>query len=296
VPAKVVVIDNFVRGSLANLDSVLSDPRLEVVRGDIRDAATVRRLTDGADAVLHAAALRITACAEQPREALEVMCVGSFNVVEAAAAAGVRKVVAASSASIYGAATAFPTSETHHPYNDETWYGANKTLLEGLLRSFRAMYGLPAISLRYFNVYGEGMDVHGKYTEVLVRWMERIDAGLPPIILGEGSQSMDFIHVSDVARANVLALEAEVEDGAFNIASGTETTLRSLAAALLQAMGSNLTPCGAPARGSTAVPRRLADVTRARDILGFEAEIKLEEGLQRLVAWWRAQAEGAVRT
>ena len=286
---EIVILDNLVRGAVSNLGSALDDRRVELVRGDVRDAATVRRLTQGADAVFHAAALRITACADDPREALDVMCTGSFNVVEAAAEAGVRKIVAASSASIYGAATTFPTPETHHPYNDETWYGTSKTMLEGLLRSYRAMKGLPGISLRYFNVYGEGMDIYGKYTEVLVRWMERIDAGRPPLILGDGHQSMDFIHVADVARANVLALEADAESGAFNIASGTETTLRDLAAALSAAMGSDLGPEWGPARGATAVPRRLADTTRARDVLGFEAEIGLDEGLQRLVSWWRAQ-------
>lgn len=290
---KIVILDNLVRGSLSNLGSALDDRRIELVRGDIRDVATVRRLTRDVDAVLHAAAVRITACADDPREALEVMCVGSFNVVEAAADAGVRKIVAASSASIYGAADTFPTSETHHPYNDQTWYGTSKTMLEGLLRSYHAMHGLPGIALRYFNVYGEGMDIYGKYTEVLVRWMERIDAGIPPLILGGGDQSMDFIHVADVARANVLALEADVETGAFNIASGTETTLRDLAAALSAVMGSDLEPEWGPARGPTAVPRRLADTTRARELLGFEAEIGLHDGLERLVAWWRAQAAKA---
>jgi UDP-glucose 4-epimerase len=197
--------------------------------------------------------------------------------------------VAASSASVYGAATAFPTSETHHPYRNATWYGACKTMLEGLLRSFHAMHGLPSVSLRYFNVYGEGLDVHGKYTEVLVRWMERIEAGLPPLILGDGGQSMDFVHVDDVARANVLAFETDADDETFNVASGRETTLRQLAAALLDVMGSSLEPEFAPARGSTAVPRRLADVGKARDVLGFEARIDLDEGLERLVRWWRSQ-------
>ncbi len=158
------------------------------------------------DAVIHMAALRITACAADPREALEVMCDGSFNVVDAAQAAGVKKVVAASSASIYGLADTFPTREDHHPYNNRTWYGASKMMLEGLLRSFNDMYGLPYVALRYFNVYGPRMDIHGKYTEVLIRWMERIAAGQPPLILGDGKQTMDFVYIDDVARANVLAL------------------------------------------------------------------------------------------
>jgi UDP-glucose 4-epimerase len=289
-PARVVVVDNLTRGSPANLGPNLNDSRLEIVRGDIRDAELVRGLTKDIDAVIHAAALRITACAEKPREALEVMCIGSFNVVEAAAAAGVQKIVAASSASVYGAAEDFPTRELHHPYGNDTWYGACKLMLEGLLRSLHASSGLPGISLRYFNVYGEGMDVHGKYTEVLVRWMERVDAGKPPLILGDGEQSMDFIHVDDVARANLLALRSDVCGDVFNIASGRETTLRELAAALLAVMESDLEPEFGPARGPTAVPRRLADTCKAREILGFEARIELSEGLRRLVRWWRSEA------
>ena len=290
-PARVVVVDNLTRGSLANLGPNLNDSRLEIVRGDIRDAELVRGLTKDIDAVVHAAALRITACAENPREALEVMCIGSFNVVEAAAAAGVQKIVAASSASVYGAAEDFPTRELHHPYGNDTWYGACKLMLEGLLRSFHAMSGLPGVSLRYFNVYGEGMDVHGKYTEVLVRWMERIDAGIPPLIMGDGEQSMDFIHVDDVARANLLALQSDVCDDVFNIASGRETTLRELAAALLRRRWNPIsTPEFGPARGPTAVPRRLADTCKAREVLGFEARIELSEGLRRLVRWWRSEA------
>ena len=139
-------------------------------------------------------------------------------MLEAAQAAGVKKVVAASSASIYGLADVFPTREDHHPYNNRTWYGASKIMLEGLLRSFNDMYGLPYVALRYFNVYGPRMDIHGKYTEVLIRWMERIAAGQPPLILGDGTQTMDFVYIEDIARANILALQSDVTDEVFNVA------------------------------------------------------------------------------
>jgi UDP-glucose 4-epimerase len=183
-----------------------------LVREDIRDVEAVHRAMQGMDAVIHMATLRITACAANPREAMGVMCDGSFNVVEAAQAGGVKKVVAASSASIYGLADSFPTREDHHPYNNRTWYGASKIMLEGLLRSFNEMYGLPYVALRYFNVYGPRMDIHGKYTEVLIRWIDRIEAGLPPLILGDGLQTMDFIYIEDVARSNILALQSELTD------------------------------------------------------------------------------------
>jgi UDP-glucose 4-epimerase len=287
-PAQIVIFDNLVRGSMHNVEAMLADPRVKLVKGDIRDVAAVRQATEGMDAVIHMATLRITACAAEPREALEVMCDGSYNVLEAAKDCGVKKFVTASSASIYGLADSFPTREDHHPYNNDTWYGASKVMLEGLLRSFHSMYGLPYVVFRYFNVYGPRMDVHGKYTEVLIRWMERIDAGIPPLILGDGTTTMDFINVGDIARANVLGLASDVSNEAFNVASGVETSLNDLAAALLRVMRSDLKPEYGPERKVNPVSRRLADVSKAADMLGFRAEIGLERGLEELVAWWRA--------
>ena len=181
---------------------------MAIIDGDIRDRRQVTEVMEGIDLVFHQAAIRITQCAEEPRLALEVLVDGTYEVVEAAANAGVRKVVAASSASVYGLATRFPTSEQHHPYANDTLYGAAKTFNEGLLRSFYAMRGLDYVALRYFNVYGPRMDVHGLYTEVLIRWMERIEAGEPPLILGDGTQTMDFVFTEDIARANLLAASA----------------------------------------------------------------------------------------
>ena len=285
----VVVLDNFVRGRMANLTQAMGSGAVEVIEGDIRDAAAVRKVTEGADLVFHLAAIRITQCAEEPRLANEVMVDGTFNVLEAAAAEGVGKVIASSSASVYGLAETFPTTERHHPYNNDTFYGAAKAFNEGMLRSFHAMYGLDYVALRYFNVYGPRMDIHGLYTEVLIRWMERIDAGQPPLILGDGTQTMDFVHVRDIARANVLAAEADLTDEVFNVASGTETSLRDLAFGLLDAMGSDLAPEHGPARAVNGVTRRLADTSAAARRLGFSAEIDLRAGLRDLVDWWRAE-------
>jgi UDP-glucose 4-epimerase len=239
-PNRIIIFDNLNRGSLVNVEHALQDARVSLIKGDIRDIDSLNQAMQGIDAVIHMATLRITACAAEPREALGVMCDGSFNVLEAAQSAGIKKVVTASSASIYGMADSFPTSEDHHPYNNRTWYGASKVMLEGLLRSFNDMYDLPYVALRYFNVYGPRMDIHGKYTEVLIRWMERIAASEPPLILGDGSTTMDFVYVEDVARANVLALQSDIGDDVFNVASGTETSLNQLADALLWVMGSNL--------------------------------------------------------
>jgi UDP-glucose 4-epimerase len=290
---EVIVLDNFVRGRRENLDWARANGQVSLVEGDIRDADLVRRLTEGIDTVFHLAAIRITQCAEEPRLALEVLVDGTYNVFEAAAQAGVRRVVASSSASIYGLAEQFPTSEAHHPYANDTLYGAAKMFNEGLLRSMHAMFGLDYVALRYFNVYGPRMDVHGLYTEVLVRWMERITEGKPPLIFGDGSQTMDFIYMGDIARANLLAAESELTDVVFNVASGTETSLRELAEALLRVMDSDLEIEFGPERAVNGVTRRLADTTAARDQLGFEAEVDIEEGLSRLVDWWRGERAGA---
>ncbi len=286
---EIVILDNFVRGRRDNLAWALANGPVRLIEGDIRDRALVRRLMRGVDVVFHLAAIRITQCAEEPRLALEVLVDGTYDVVEAAADAGVRKVVASSSASVYGLAEEFPTNESHHPYANDTLYGAAKAFNEGLLRSFHAMRGLDYVALRYFNVYGPRMDIHGLYTEVLVRWMERISAGEPPLILGDGLQTMDFVYIGDVARSNVLAAQADVTDEAFNVATGTETSLVELAEMLLRVMGSDLPVQHGPERAVNKVSRRLADTSLARDRLGFEAEVDLEEGLTRLVDWWRAE-------
>src|SRR4051812_5009189 len=291
--AEIRVLDNFVRGCKENLSGALSSGRVEVVEGDIRDIGLVNHATEGADLVFHQAAIRITQCAEEPRLALEVLADGTFNVLEAAAAAGVRKVVAASSASVYGLASEFPTTEGAAPWSNDTFYGAAKVFNEGMLRSFHAMHGLDYVALRYFNVYGPRMDVHGLYTEVLIRWMERIEAGEPPLVLGDGRQTMDFVFTTDIARANLLAAEADVTDAVFNIGSSTETSLLGLAEALLATMGSSLSVEFGPGRAVNGVTRRLASIDAARRQLGWTPEVDLEQGLGRLVDWWHEERRRA---
>jgi UDP-glucose 4-epimerase len=286
----VVVLDDFVRGRRENLASAAAAGTVRIVEGDIRDRALVRELVGAADLVFHQAAIRITQCAQEPRLALEVLVDGTFNVVEAAAEAGVRKLVAASSASVYGMAEEFPTTERHHPYANDTFYGAAKVFNEGMLRAFHATHGLDYVALRYFNVYGPRMDVHGLYTEVLVRWMERIAEGEPPLIFGDGRQTMDFAYVEDIARANVLAMESSQTDSVYNVASGVETSLRGLADAMLLAMGrGDLEVEHGAERAVNGVRRRLADTRAAKADLGFEASVDLDEGLGRLVKWWQAE-------
>lgn len=282
--AEVRVIDNFIRGSWANLKPSLDSGKVFVTEGDIRDAGLVDELTSGVDYVFHQAALRITRCAEAPREAVEVLMTGTLNVLEAAVRHNIKKVVAASSASVYGEPSYLPIDETH-PFNNRTMYGAGKIANEQMLRAYYTISQLPYVAFRYFNVYGPRMDVTGVYTEVLVRWLDAIENGTPPLIFGDGEQSMDFVFVEDVARANVLAMQSDVTDEAFNVGTGIQTSLTQLCAALLKLTGSKLKPEYRPARAVANVTRRQASTEKAAHLLGFKANISLEEGLQKLIDW-----------
>ncbi|MCI0391802.1 MAG: NAD-dependent epimerase/dehydratase family protein [Acidobacteria bacterium] len=285
---RVVIIDNLTRGALRNIEWARQHGEVELVRRDIRRFEDIRPYFNGVDLVFHLAALRITACGAEPRECLEVMIDGAYNVVEASVQAGVKRFVASSTASVYGAADSFPTSEEHHPYNNRTWYGAAKLANEGLYRAFNDIFGLPYVALRYFNVHGPRMDVFGKYTEVLIRWLECLDRGERPKIFGNGQTSMDFVYVEDVARANIFAAKSEIVDDVFNIGSGAETTLLELLQMLLKITGrTDVQPEFLPERKINPVPRRLADVTKAEKKLGFRARVGLEEGLRKLVEWRR---------
>jgi UDP-glucose 4-epimerase len=289
--SEIRILDNLVRGRHANIADALADPRTHLIEGDIRDRDLVHDLTAGSDLVFHLAAIRITQCAEEPRLANEVLIDGTFNVVEAAAEHHVGKIIASSSASVYGLAEDFPTTERHHPWNNDTFYGWAKVMNEGMLKSFRSMQGLDYVALRYFNVYGPRMDIHGLYTEVLIRWMQRIAAGQPPLIFGDGEQTMDFVYTTDIARANVLAAASDVTEGVYNVASQQETSLRGLAEALLRTMNSGLHIDFGPERQVNGVTRRLASTAAAQHDLGWSATVDLEQGLRQLVDWWLVERE-----
>jgi len=280
------VLDNLVRGRRENLAGAMARRSITFIEDDVRDRVAVRQAVSGCDYIFHQAAIRITLCAERPRECMEVLVNGAFNVFEAAVECGVRKVVYASSASVYGGAESFPTDERHHPYNNRTLYGAAKLMNEGIARSFHDMHGLASIGLRYFNVYGPRMDVTGAYTEVFIRWLECIERGLAPQIHGDGRATMDFVYVDDIARANILAMRSGRVDDVYNVASGGETSLLELWRALQRvAGGEHLSPEFHPPRKVNPVPRRLADVRRAREEIGFTAQVSLDEGLERFAAW-----------
>jgi len=291
---EIVILDNLTRGRRENIATAMASGKVTILEGDIRDVDLVKRAMEGIDIVFHEAAIRITHCAENPRLAHDVLATGTFNILEAAVAAQVKRVVSASSASIYGQAEVFPTTEKHHGYGNRTIYGATKMYSEGLLRSFYEMFGLNYVALRYFNVYGPRMDAFGVYTEVMIRWMERLSKGQPCLILGDGAQTMDFVFVSDIARANLMAANSSITDDVLNVASGTETSLTELAAALGKVMGVDLAPEYGPARKATPVWRRLADVSQAERRIGFKTKVSLEAGLRQLVQWWSKETKTPV--
>lgn len=281
---KIIIFDNFSRGTTDNLRQALNSKKIKIVKGDIRDPSQVEKALKGADYVIHEAVIRITQCAENPRLCNEILIDGTFNVLEACVKNKVKKLVFNSSASVYGNPSYLPMDESH-PFNNDTAYGAAKIANEQMARAFRKMYGLNYIVLRPFNAYGPRMDVYGAYTEVFIRWLDRIGLGQPPIIFGDGKQSMDFVYVEDIAQATILALKSEINEGIYNVASGKETSLNDLCETLLKLTNSNLKPIHEAPRTVYAVRRRRADIKLAKKELKFRAKTSLEQGLRKLIEW-----------
>ena len=285
--SEVRVIDNFVRGNWNNLAAARELGGVNIIDGDIRNGSLVNRATEGVDYVFHQAALRITRCAEAPREAVEVLIGGTMNVLEAALKHKVKKVIAASSASVYGEPSYLPIDESH-TFNNRTMYGAAKIANEQMLRALHETSGLDYIAFRPFNIYGPRMDVTGVYTEVLIRWLEAIEANKRPLIFGDGAQSMDFVYVEDVARANILAAKSDITDEVFNVGTGVQVNLNELCQLVLSMTGSSLQPEYREARTVANVQRRRAAIEKADKMLGFRATVPLEQGMRELIRWRQA--------
>jgi UDP-glucose 4-epimerase len=286
---EIIVLDNFVRGTRENLSEAVKDKRVRVVEGSVMDLDLLSELMQGTDYVFHLAALWLFECVHQPRSALEVNVVGTYNVIEAAQQAGVKKVVYSSSASVYGDALFTPMTEDH-PFNNRTMYGATKIAGEQFFRAFNEQSKLDYVGLRYMNIYGPRMDYKGTYVSVIMKVLDRIDQGLPPLIFGDGSQAYDFIHVRDVARANVLALKSDATDEFFNVGMGVKTTINELTSRLIELSGSKLQPEYRP-QEQMFVTHRVGSTEKAERLLGFRAETTLEEGLRTVIEWRRQDQE-----
>lgn len=285
-PRKIIIIDNLIRGSYANMKRFSDNPLVEFHEGDIRDVALLEKCIEGSDYVFHMAALRINACAANPQDGFDVMLQATFQLATLCVKHKVKKVIYSSSASVYGLAQHFPTPESDNPYNNQTFYGAAKMWGEQLFRSYKFMYGLDYVALRYFNVYGERMDTDGKYTEVMIKWLDCIRDNQQPAIFGDGKDTMDFVHVKDVAHANILALQADVTDEAFNVGWQRETSLLELLETLLKVNDSNLEPVFKEANSVNPVSKRIADLSKVEALLGYKPSITLEEGLKSLTSWY----------
>jgi UDP-glucose 4-epimerase len=294
---EVLIYDNFLRGSRENLSNALKDPRVKIydVGGDIMQTDILQSAFDGADGVFHLAALWLLQCHDYPRSAFDVNVRGTFNVMEACIAKGVKRLVYSSSASVYGDAVQEPMTEDH-PFNNQNFYGATKICGEAMMRAFHHRYGLNFVGLRYMNVYGPRQDYHGAYIAVIMKMLDAIDNGQSPTIMGDGSEAFDFIAVEDCGLANVCAMKADVVDQFYNVGTGKRTSLKNLAEILLELTKCKMPINYAPRSQATLVRNRIGSPKKATEEIGFTSTIDLHMGLQRLIEW-RAlhKAEVAVR-
>jgi UDP-glucose 4-epimerase len=282
---EICIFDNFSRGSYDNIEESLRDPRVKVFQlgGELMQRDILDEAIKGKDYVIHLAALWLLHCHEYPRSAFHVNIEGTFNVLEACVKHNVKKLIYSSSASVYGDAVELPMTEDHI-YNNKTFYGATKIAGEHMCRAFYHRYDLDYVGLRYMNVYGARQDYKGAYIAVIMKMLDRLDRGLPPLVFGDGSQSYDFIYVSDVARANICALKSDASDACYNVGSGIQTSIKELAEQILQITGSDLNIQYEPA-GQTFVTNRIGDPSRAEKELGFKYSVEIEEGMKKLIEW-----------
>jgi UDP-glucose 4-epimerase len=283
---QIIVYDNMVRGSAENLREALRDPRVKIydVGGDIQQTDILWSALDGADGVFHFAALWLLQCHEYPRSAFDVNVRGTFNVMEACVAKGVKRLVYSSSASVYGDALREPMDEDH-PFNNRNFYGATKIAGEAMLRAFHHRYGLNFVGLRYMNVYGPRQDYHGAYIAVIMKMLDAIDRGQSPTILGDGSEAFDFVAVEDCAKANVCAMKSDAVDQFYNVGTGKRTSLKELAEMLIELTGSKNPIQYAPRSQATLVRNRIGCAKKASAEIGFTANIDLREGLEKVIEW-----------
>lgn len=285
-PGKIIILDNLIRGSFENMKEFINDPAVEFIEGDIKKESLLEKCISQSDYIFHMAALRINACAADPADGFETMVRAPFVIAELSRKYKVKKIIYSSSASVYGLAQNFPTTENDNPYDNQTFYGAAKLFGEQLFRSYKFMYGLDYVALRYFNVYGPRMDTDGKYTEVMIKWLDCIRDGKAPVIHGDGSTSMDFVYVKDVAEANVAALLSEITDENFNIGNSRETSLKELLEMMIKINSSNIKPEYLESNTVNPVSRRLSDNSKAKHLLNYSPRTILEQGLKELCDWY----------
>ena len=296
---EVVVYDNLTRGKVSNLSTALRDPRCTVFPdgGDIREVDVLDRALQGADAVVHLAAMWLLHCKDYPRTAFEVNVAGTFNVLEACVKNGVKRLVYSSSASVYGDAVEVPMTEDH-PFNNRNFYGATKIAGEAMARAFHDRYGLDYVGLRYMNVYGPHQDQTAAYTGVIPIMLNKIEAGEVPVINGDGTQAYDFVTARDAARCNVCALTSSATDDFYNVGTGVQTSIDQLCRLILELTGSNVQVQYRPYSAEDArrlVQNRIGSTVKAERDLGFRYRDVLRDGLTNLIAWRASNGTAALR-
>lgn len=277
---RIRILDNMTRGDRDRVADLVATGNVELVEQDVRYGGAVRAAMRGCTHVIHFATVSINKSIADPHESIDINMTGNHNVFAAAADEGVRRLVFASSASVYGEPKRLPMHE-----DDElrplTPYCISKRTGEDLLGFYQRQHGLSWIALRFFNVYGPGQRIEAYYTSVINHFVQRLYRGEPPVIDGKGEQSMDFVHVADLAKSVVLALESERANMPINIGTGVDTSIAALAKILIDAVGADVEPVFQPR--DVLVSRRAADIGRARDVLGWAPTISVEEGMADLV-------------
>jgi len=286
---EVLVIDDLSQGRLDNISQHLSDENFKFIKADIRDSERINTIVKDADAILHqAAVVSVTRSLEDPAYTNDVNVTGTLNLLKASTNSNVKKFIYASSCAVYGDAKA-PRQSEETPTSPKSPYAATKVAAENHCKTFNRLYGLEAIPLRYFNVYGARQS-YGPYSGVITNFIDRLIREEPPVIHGDGEQARDFVDVSDIVEANILALErAGVSSDPINIGTGTATSIKDLANLLIDITGRrNLKPAfDQPRTGD--IRHSCADITKARRALGYEPKVPLREGLVKLLAFTKSQ-------
>ncbi|MFH0919509.1 MAG: NAD-dependent epimerase/dehydratase family protein [Fibrobacterota bacterium] len=288
---EIIIYDNFFRGDMTNIEDALKDKRVSIFPhgGDILHEDILNKAMEGIDGVFHLAALWLLQCHEYPRSAFDVNIRGTFNVIDACIKNKVKRVVYSSSASVYGNALQLPMTE-EHPYNNFTFYGATKIAGEHMFKSLGSRYGLSWAGLRYMNVYGPRQDYKGAYIAVMMKILDNIDKGLPPVVYGDGSQQYDFVYVGDVARSNLCAMKSDANGQNYNVGRGIGTSIKELSELLLRLTGTTLKLKYEPA-GQTFVTNRIGCTKKAEKEIGYQWSVDLEEGMQKLIEWRNGHKE-----
>lgn len=288
---EIIIYDNFVRGTYGNIENALKDPRVRIfeIGGDICQTDILNEAFKGADGVFHFAALWLLQCHDFPRSAFNVNIEGTFNVLQACVAQGVKRLVYSSSASVYGDAVKEPMDEDH-PFYNTNFYGATKIAGEAMARAYYHRYKLPFVGLRYMNVYGPRQDYRGAYIAVIMKMLDNLDKGIAPTLYGDGSQAYDFVYVGDCAKANVCAMKAKTVDQFYNVGTGIRTSIKELAEMILKITGSSLPVQYEPA-GMTFVKNRIGCPNKSEEHIGFKSSVSLEDGLKKLIEWRKAHID-----